>query len=268
MKQQSSITGEAQVSISAAVITLNEEANIERCLRGLSFADEIVVVDSLSTDRTVEIAREFTDKVISREFTGFSDQKSAAMELAGSEWVLFIDADEVVGDKLGAEIRKAVQSEGFDGYWIPRATYFLGKRIRHCGWYPDYQLRLARKSKARYPERLVHETLEVQGPCGRLKNDLIHYSYKSMDDYARKMVSYARAAARQKTLEGRKFSLADLALNPGLTFLKMYVVKRGFLDGLHGFVLSVLTACSSAVRYAMLWEMSSRKDASKEQTDV
>jgi glycosyltransferase involved in cell wall biosynthesis len=250
------------------VITLNEETNVERCLSGLSFADEIVVVDSFSTDRTVEIARRYTDKVSLREFLGFSDQKTAAMELASGEWVLFVDADEVVTERLGAEIRKAAQSEQFDGYWIPRSTWFLGKRIRHCGWYPDCQLRLARKSKARFPARLVHETLEVDGKCGRLRNDLVHHSYRSMDDYARKMVFYNRAAARQKMLEGRRFRPTDLAVIPGITFLKMYILKRGFMDGLHGFVLSVLSACSSALRYAMLWEMSSQRSVEKERPDV
>ena len=243
------------LGLSAVVITLNEEKNIERCLEALRFADEIVVLDSLSTDRTVTLARRYTDKISEREFTGYSDQKTAAIEMATQEWILLVDADEVVPEDLAREITSTLASADCDGYWIPRSTYFLGKLIRHCGWYPDYQLRLARKSKARFSVRLVHETLEVDVKCGRLKTALVHYSYPSMDEYARKMVSYARAGARQKMLDGGRFRLSDLVFRPGLAFLRMYIVKQGFRDGLHGFLLCTLTACSTALRYAMLWEM-------------
>lgn len=256
------------MGISAVVITFNEEANIERCLRGLRFADEIVVLDSVSTDRTVELARQFTDRVSTREFVGFSDQKSAAMQLASHEWVLSVDADEVVTEELAEEIVAAVENGSCDAYRMPRSTFFLGRRMRHCGWYPDYQLRLARKSKAHYPARLVHERIEVSGTCGTLRSPLVHYSYGTMDDYVRKMVLYSRAAARQKFAEGRRFRLADLVCNPGSTFLRMYVLKQGFRDGLHGLVLSALTACSSALRYAALWEMGLGEGRSKEPIDV
>lgn len=246
------------LGLSAVVITLNEEKNIERCLEALGFADEIVVLDSLSTDQTVAIARRYTDKISEREFTGYSEQKTAAMEMASQEWVLLVDADEVVPEDLAREITSTLASAECDGYWMPRSTYFLGKLIRHCGWYPDYQLRLARRSKARFPARLVHETLEVDDRCGKLKNALLHYSYPSMDEYARKMVSYARAGARQKMLDGGRFRLSDLVFRPALAFLRMYIMKQGFRDGLHGFLLCTLTACSTALRYAMLWEMCTR----------
>lgn len=255
------------MGLSAVVITWNEEENIEACLRSLAFADEIVVLDSFSTDRTVEIARKFTDKVGSRKFTGFSDQKNAAIAMASEDWVLIVDADELVTDELAFEIKKAVESGNYDAYRIPRSTYFLGKRMRHCGWYPDYQLRLARRSIAKIPERLVHETMDVGCECGTLKCDLVHYSYRTMRDYTRKMVAYAEAAAGQKFGDGRRFRVSDLLFNPGLTFFKMYVAKQGFRDGLHGLVLSVLTASSSALRYAMLWEMTMRAAGNKEQPD-
>lgn len=250
---------EVQVGLSAVVITFNEEANIERCLRGVAFADEIVVLDSFSTDQTAELARKFTDRVSFRPFTNYSEQKAAALALAREDWVLLVDADEVVSGALAAEIKQAIESSDFDGYRIPRSTYFAGRRMRYCGWYPDYQLRLARRSKARIPQRLVHETLVVDGRCGTLANPLVHYSYPTIDDYMRKMIPYARAAALQKLNEGRTFKLTDLLFKPGLALLKMYLVKQGFRDGLHGFVLSVLTACSTALRYAMLWQMSRAK---------
>lgn len=243
------------MGISALVITLNEERNIGECLRGLSWADEIVVVDSLSTDRTVEIARRYTDKVVLREFTGYSDQKSAALALAANEWVLIIDADEVVTPELAAEVRAAVERGDCDGFRIPRLTWFLDRPMRHCGWWPDYQLRLARKAKARFPERLVHETLVVDGPLGTLSNHLIHHSYRTLGDYMTKMVRYADASARQRVNEGRRFRVTDLLVRPGFSFLRMYVLKRGYLDGLHGLVLSVLTAVSVAMRGVYVWDV-------------
>ncbi len=243
------------MSITACVITLNEEHNIEACLSGLAFADEIVLVDSLSTDGTVELARKFTDKIVLREFRGFSEQKTAALEMATGDWVLFVDADEVVTPELALAIIDAVASGRYDAYRMPRRTSFLGREIRYCGWYPDYQLRLVRREKARFPERLVHETMEIDGPIGSLKPALIHNCDPTLDDYFRKMVLYARAAAMQKQLDGRTFRIGDILFTPALRFLKMYVVKQGYRDGMHGLVLSVLTACSTALRYAMLWDL-------------
>ena len=247
------------MGVSVLVITLNEEANIRECLEGLKFADEVIVVDCFSSDATAAIARECGARVELREFKGYADQKNYAISLAANEWIMPVDADERVSPELGAEIRNVLEQPGYDAYWIPRLTEFLGKPMRRCGWYPDYQLRLARKSKARMPDRLVHETLETDGPIGMLKNDLLHFSYRTMEDYSRKMVAYARAAAKQKAGDGRKFSLSDMALNPGLTFLKMYIVKGGCLEGVRGLILSTLIAASSALRYAYLWEYTNDK---------
>ena len=247
------------MKLSAVVITLNEEPNIERCLGSLGFADEIVVLDSFSTDRTVEIAGRFTDKVSQREFSGYSDQKNAAMEIASNEWVLIVDADEVVTAELAAEVRKAVESDKYVAYRMPRLTHFLGKPIRHCGWYPDYVTRLMRKSKARFADRLVHETPTVDGPIGALSSDLIHYSYRDLDDLGRKMIAYSRAAARQKLLDGERFSLGALVFAPGLTFLKKYIIKQGYRDGLRGFIVCALSQFGVFLRYAMLWESKERE---------
>jgi glycosyltransferase involved in cell wall biosynthesis len=248
------------LGISAVVITLNEEANIERCLASLAFADEIVVLDSFSADRTVEIARRFTDTISQREFAGYSDQKNAAMELASNDWVLVVDADEVVSDQLAAEIRKAVESDRYVAYRMPRLSYFCGKPIRHCGWYPDYVTKLMRRSKSRYPDRLVHETPEIDGPVGTMKSDLLHYTYRDLDELCRKMIAHSRAAARQKIQDGERFRLSKLVFAPGLAFLKKYVVKQGFRDGLRGFVICAMTQVGVFLRYAMLWEMSVRKE--------
>ncbi len=243
------------MGLSVVMITYNEEANIERCLRSLSFADEIVVLDSFSTDRTVEIARLFTDKVGTQKFEGFSYQRTAALEMATQDWVLIVDADEVVTPDLAKEIQKAVESSDYDAYRMPRLSYFLGRPMLHCGWYPDYQLRLARKSKAYFPPRLVHETMEVKGRIGTLKHHLLHYTYPTAEECIRKTVLYARASARQRFEEGRRFRLLDLVFHPLLSFLRVYLWRQGFRDGLHGFMLSLITACSSVLRHLVLWEM-------------
>jgi glycosyltransferase involved in cell wall biosynthesis len=246
------------MGISALVLTYNDEQRIERCLRGVAFADELIVVDSFSTDRTVEIARRFGAVVSAREFTGFSDQWNAAIAQATQDWILIVGSDEVVPDELAAEIKEAVRSSHYAGYSMPRLTYFLGRPIRHCGWYPDYQLRLARRSVSRIPNRLVHETLEVEGKVGRLKNALMHYSFPTIESFCIKMVRYAKAAAQQKMVEGRRFRLADIVFTPGLTFLKMYVSKLGFLDGFRGLLVCALSSVSVLLRYATLWELSAR----------
>lgn len=248
------------MKLSAVVITFNEESGIERCLTSLAFADEIVVLDSFSTDRTVEIARRFTDKISQREFAGYSDQKNAAMELAANDWVLVVDADEVVTPELATEVCKVTESNQFAGYRMPRLTHFLGKPIRHCGWYPDYIVRLAKKSRSRFGDRLVHETLEVDGPIGTLEHDLIHYTYSGLDDLVRKMTAYSHAAAMQKFRDGEHFRLDKLLFTPGLTFLKKYFIKQGYRDGFRGFLICWLSQIGEFLRYAMLWEMSIHKE--------
>jgi len=247
------------MGISALVITADEEANIRDCLSCLQFADELIVVDSFSSDDTAKIARECGARVEQREFKGYSDQRNYCISLATQEWILIVDADERVSMELAEEIRTAVEKREYDAYRIPRLTEFLGKPMRRCGWYPDYQLRLIQRSKARVPDRLVHETLETEEPCGTLRNDLLHYSYRTVEDYSRKMVAYARAAARQKSIEGRKFSWGDSAFNPGLTFFKMYILKGGILAGVRGLTLCALSAGASVLRYAYLWELPNDK---------
>jgi len=247
------------MGLSAVVITCNEESNIARCLESLSFADEIVVLDSFSTDRTLEIARRYTDNISSREFAGFSDQKNAALALARQDWVLVIDADEVVSPELADEIGAAVANGEFDAYQMPRLTEFLGQKMYHCGWYPDHQLRLARRSKARFPYRLLHESMEVDGHVGTLTGHIIHYSYPDIETCARKMSGYACASARQKLLEGRRFRWLDLVFAPPLVFLKKFFLKQGFRDGAHGFVNSIMSACAAVYKQVALWDLSRRR---------
>lgn len=252
------------MGISAVVVTFNEELNLERCLQGLIFADELIVVDSFSTDKTVEIAHRFADKVVQRPFKGMSDQKNVAMEMTAHDWVIVLDADEVVSPELAAEMRKAVESDKYVAYNIPRLSYFLGKPIRHCGWYPDPVIKFMRKSKATHPDRIIHAGVKVNGSIGLLRNDLIHYSYNNMDDVFRKTFNFSSKTARQKFIEGRRFRLSDVVFRPGLTFLKKYVVQQGFRDGLRGFMISSLAQISVFLRYAALWEMSLHRDSDRD----
>lgn len=253
------------MGISALVLTYNEQDKIKQCLDGLSFADEIVVVDSFSTDSTVDIVKKYTDRVFQKKFEGFSSQWNMAIEQAREDWVFIVGADEVITQQLASQVLGAAESAEYDAYRMPRSTFFTGKRIRYCGWYPDYQLRLILREKANIPHRLVHETLVYDGPVGTLTSPIVHYSYDTVSDYCRKMVMYAKAAAEQKYKEGRSFHLADILLNPGHAFFKMYIANFGFMDGMHGLVLSGLTACSSLLRYAYLWELCrSKKEVSHE----
>jgi len=251
------------MGISAVVITKNEEEILDSCLSSLRFADEIVVLDSYSTDRTPEIAKRYTDRFYQREFTGFSDQKSAALELASQEWVLLVDSDEVIPTDLASEIMEAVTNGAFEAYRIARLTYFLGKPIRHCGWYPEYVLRLGKRDKLYLPDVLVHERVQTNGVVGQLACPLLHFSYRSIMDFLRKTDHYTRAAVEQKMKNGYRWRIHHLLLHPPLMFVRNYLLKLGFLDGVHGLVLCLLMSCSVVFRYAMLWEqcrLSPRQD--------
>ena len=240
--------------ISAVVITYNEEKNIRRCLESLSWADEIVVVDSYSQDRTKEIASFFTDKIFDVEWQGFGKKKEFAREKASFDWVLSIDADEKVPDQLKEEIKSIVEKdESLDGYYIPRRSNFLGKWIRHGGWYPDYVLRLFRKNKARFAQSLVHEKLILNGEVGFLENVLLHYTDPDIPHYLSKMDKYTTLGAKKLLDEGKTTTLFDLLLRPPAIFFKMFILKRGFLDGWHGFLLASFSSFHVLVKYAKLW---------------
>lgn len=251
------------MKISAIVMTLNEESNIDRCLSSLAFADEIVVLDSFSTDRTVEIARNYTNKVAQQEFKSSSGQRLAATEMTSNEWLLFVDADEVVTVELAEEICQAVKSEKYAAYRLPRLTYFLGKPIRGCGWYPDPVVRLMRKSKAQWSFRLVHESAEIDGRVGDLSEDLLHYSFNDLESIVRKTHTYARLSAQQKVLEGKDFQLYRLVFGPVSTFIKKYILQQGYRDGVRGLIISGFCSVGSFMRYAMLWELTRHRSTDK-----
>ncbi|MDH7516543.1 MAG: glycosyltransferase family 2 protein [Bacteroidota bacterium] len=242
--------------LSVIVIARDEAQNIQPCLRSVMWADErVVVVDEGSTDDTAERARSCNAHVIVRRWEGFAEAKRFAVAQTSNEWVLWLDADERVTEDLAEEIRTTLETDPpFSAYRVPRRAYFLGKWIRHCGWYPGYVVRLFRKSKARFNTLPVHEGLEVEGPVGTFHHDLLHYTDRDLQHYFRKLDRYTTLAATDLEAVGKRASAVDILLRPTAVFLKMYLLRAGFLDGMHGLVLSSLSACYVLAKYAKLWE--------------
>jgi glycosyltransferase involved in cell wall biosynthesis len=252
-------------SLSVIIITKNEERNIRECLESVGWAGEIVVVDAGSSDRTVELARAVTPKVFVDAWRGYGAARNEALTHCANEWVLWLDADERVTQALAAEIKSMIALAGVDlvGYEVPRAAYFLGKWIKHCGWYPGYVVRLFRRSAGRFTEDKVHERLEIKGKLGRLKSDLLHFTDPNLFHYFEKFNRYTSLAAEELLGRGRRFRLSQLLLRPPWVFVRMYVLRGGFLDGIQGLILSLLSSCYVFVKYAKLWELSPSDERSK-----
>jgi glycosyltransferase involved in cell wall biosynthesis len=236
--------------LSAIIIAYNEAANLPGCLASLTFCDEIVVVDGGSGDGTAAIAQKAGARVVSKpDFTGFGAQKQAALDAARGLWVLSIDADERVPDALAGEIRATIGRPAHDGYRINRKTSFLGKYLRHGGWYPDRVLRLARREAAQFSDDPVHERLDVSGSVGDLANDMIHLSYRTVDDVLTKQRRYALLSARVRRERGARGGLGVALTRACFTFVKHYIVQCGALDGAHGFVAAAAKSQETFWRY-------------------
>lgn len=248
-------------TLTVVTITLNEEANIRDCLASARWANEIIVVDSGSTDRTVEYARAFTDHVDRAPWEGYGAARNFALQHATSDWIFWLDADERVTPELAVEIQEMLRKddERIVGYSVARRAYFLGRWIKHCGWYPSRVTRLFRRGKGRFSENRVHEQLELQGDVGILRNDLLHFTDPSLQHYFAKFNKYTSLAAEDLRESGRSFGFHDVLLRPPFTFFKMYVLKRGFLDGMQGFILCVLSSLYVFTKYIKLWELRTHK---------
>jgi len=249
-------------TLSVVIITYNEEANLGHALESVEglvrdSGGEIVVVDSGSTDGTAEIARSFGAKVFAHPWDGFAAQRNWALEQATSEWVLPLDADEVVTPELAEEIRQALASgRQVNGYWLARKNHFLGRWMRHGGFYPDPKLRLFRRGAGQFENRLVHEPLQVSGPTASLREPLIHNAYPTLEGYIQHMNHYSSLGAQMARNEGyRGLMLLDVALRPLATFAYNYVVRLGFLDGREGLLLHLYHAVYVSWKYAKLWEL-------------
>ena len=241
--------------LSVAVITLDEASRLRRCLESVAWADELVVVDAESHDKTVQIAREFTDRVVVRPWPGFTAQKNFALEQTTGEWILSLDADEEAAPELRGEIAAIVAGAGgHDGYAVRRQNVFLDRWIRHGGLYPDWQVRLFRRGRGRFVERPVHESVAVTGTVGRLSGHLAHRSYEGVSDFVERANRYSSLAAEQVIRKGRRVGAGELVLRPLGRFLSMYVLKRGFLDGRRGLLLATLYAYYVFMRSAKAWE--------------
>ena len=254
--------------LTVTVIAWNEEERLRGCLESAAWADEIVVVDAESVDKTVQIAREFTDKVSVRAWPGFANQKNFAIEQATGEWILSLDADERVTPELRERVRAIVKDDGpADGYSIPRRNIFWGQWVRHGGLYPDYQLRLFRRRAGRFVENAVHESVTVSGRVEALAEPLLHHSYKDLEDFVRRSNRYSTLSAQDWIRRGKAAGLPSLVTRPLGRFISMYIVRRGFLDGWRGFVLAVLYAEYVFLRMAKIWEAQrARKSRESEQT--
>lgn len=241
--------------VSVIITTFNEEINVADCITSVLWADEILLVDSFSTDRTVEIAEKFPIKILQRQYFGSAAQKNWAIDRVEHDWVLIIDADERVPERLAGEILSVLAGEpAVNGYYIRRENVFIDKVIRHSGWSTDKVVRLFRRDKARYPNRRVHADLEIEGPVPVLKNPFLHYTFRTFEQYFPKFLNYAEWGAAQAFRDGRRTGLIEILIRPSWRFLRTYFVQLGFLDGMHGFVLCVLQAFGSFLKYARLWE--------------
>jgi glycosyltransferase involved in cell wall biosynthesis len=244
--------------LSVTVITHNEAADIAAALQSVGWADEIVVVDAESTDDTVAIAERFTDQVVVHPWSGYVDQKNRAAALARNDWILSLDADERVTAPLADEIRSTLSSPPpHAAYRVPRVTRHLGRWIRSTDWYPDYQIRLYDRRAAKWTGRYVHEGLTVNGTLGDLRGELQHFAYRDVSDHLETIDRYSTLAARQMHEQGRRASVLDLAGHPPLAFLRNYVLRGGFRDGLPGLVVSAMNAYYVFLKFAKLWEIQS-----------
>ncbi|MBN2056615.1 glycosyltransferase family 2 protein [bacterium] len=232
----------------------NEERHIGACLESVRWADEILVVDSGSTDRTVEIARTYTDRILEHEYVNSAAQKNWAIPQAANEWVLIVDADERVTPELADEITRLLAGEpAANGYYIYRRNHFLGREIHHSGWQRDKVLRLFRKSVSLYPEKWVHADMIVDGPVAKLRNKLLHYTCEDLETYMKKWDRYTTWAGRDLVQRGRRIGAWRLVTRPAWRFFRQYILYRGFLDGLEGYLICRLAAMSVFVKHAKAW---------------
>lgn len=247
--------------ISVVLAVYNEEDNLKTCLDSIkNLAYEIVIVDGGSTDKTIEIAKKFSAKIIqTKNLLNFHINKNKAIDAASGDWILQLDADEVVSEELNKEIRQAISNKDFNGYWIPRKNFFLTKFLTKGGQYPDYTLRLYRKGKGRLPGNDVHEQAIVEGKTGYLKNDLLHMRDKSFSIYKERFDRYTTLLSTQLKAKKEKINLVSfinyMLIKPFFWFIKAYIRHKGFIDGFPGFVFAFFSSIRFPVTYIKLWRL-------------
>jgi len=244
-------------TLSVCIITYNEEKNIRDCLESVQWADEIIVVDSYSTDQTVAICREYTDKVFQRPWPGHVEQKNFAIDQASGDWILGLDADERISAELAAEIRAVLnrQDAGADGFFFPRHSFYLGRWINHGGWYPDSKLRLFKRGKARWGGTNPHDKVLLSGKSAHLKGEMTHFVYENISQQLKTVDSFSSITAKGFHENHNRFRLHRLLFRPWFKFFETYVFKKGFLDGLPGFIIAVISSHYVFLKYAKLWDL-------------
>ena len=252
------------IKISTIIIAKNEERNIRRCIESqLECIDEIIVlVDDKSEDKTLEVVQSFPEvHTVIAEWKGYAKTKELALSLTSNDWILWIDADEAVTKELSKELIDFKKSHPiYPAYSVPRKAFFLGKWIKHSGWYPGRVIRLFKKDEVQFSDKEVHEDLIVNGETGKLKNNLEHFTDPSIYHYFEKFNRYTTLAAEELKKKNKKAGLNDILLRPFFIFIKMYIVKRGFLDGIHGFILAIFSSLYVFTKYCKLWEQDNKRD--------
>jgi glycosyltransferase involved in cell wall biosynthesis len=245
------------MKISATIITLNEQGNLARAIESLRCCDEVVVVDSGSSDRTMEIAAKLGARIVEAPWRGYAGQKNFATEQAAFDWVLSIDADEALSEALEAEIWQ-IKKKGpeFDAYTMPRMAKYLGRWILHSGWYPDRKVRLYDRRKARWVGEYVHEAVRVDGRIGHLQYNLLHYTFDSLSEHLKSMDRYTTLAAAELVSQGRRVDFEDLLLGPLWTFIRTFIFRAGFLDGVEGLTIAFMAAFYNFLKFAKARNMS------------
>ena len=244
--------------ISVIIITKDEEKNISDCLKSVEWADEIIVIDAESNDKTVKLAKIFTDKIFTKKWEGYVPQKKYALSLASNEWVLSVDADERITPELKNEILN-LSPGNFAGYKIRRKNFLLGKEITSCGWGNDYQLRLFKKEKTDLTDRLVHEGFTVDGKIGKLKNPMLHYTFSSFTEYFNKINYYTSLKAVELVKQKGEIGGWTIFSHTVSAFILFFINKRGFKDGVRGLIISLLHSVSTMLNYIKLWELQNKK---------
>ena len=246
------------MKITATIITLNEERNIARAIESLRCCDEIVILDSGSIDCTVELAEKLGARVLEAGWRGYAGQKNWAAEQAGHDWILSLDADEALSEALEGEIWNLKKNgPRHDGYTMPRMAQYLGKWILHSGWYPDRKLRLYDRRKAKWVGDFVHESVQVRGRVGHLESAILHFTCDSISEHVKTIDRYTTLAAQELVANRQNVGLSKLIFDPPWTFVKTYVLQRGFLDGVEGLILAYMAAFYTFVKYAKARNMSS-----------
>lgn len=250
------------IKISVVIITLNEERNLERCLKSVAdVADEIVILDSFSTDKTIEIAKQYNAEVHQEKFAGYVQQRNIANSFAKNDWVLALDADEALTPELANSILKVKQDVQYDAYQFSRLTNYCGKWIKHCGWYPDKKIRLINRTKGAWKGEQVHEywAMNNDQDVGSLKGDLLHYSFYTISDHVRQIEKFTEMSARAAVANGKSCSVLKILIVPQWSFFVSYIVRLGILDGYYGYMVCKLSSYASLLKYSKIRQYSQLK---------